>query len=246
MKNVTRKFAIATLAFGVSAAFVPAFANAANASPYQAIVPNNTAGKHGAEKEYEIWLAAHPDTNTSDQNSTAHISHEVVPNNISGPHRARKETDIYDAKQANLPQPDVNSPAIQAQFSQEGQTVLQQVHQARVALAKNDRVTAKKLLHNARATMANMYDEGASGNLVINGQLVMDQDLVVPQDSTGTRVAFNKIIMPFSETLGDLNLAYTQLINSQPQDANKTLGLVERNLSVQSALVTQAPTTAKS
>ncbi|OSQ39586.1 hypothetical protein [Thalassospira mesophila] len=249
MKNVTRKFAIATVAFGVSVACVPAFAttaNAASASPYQAIVPNNTAGKHGAAKEYEIWLAAHPDADTSSQVGPAHISHEVVPNNISGPHRARKETDIYDAEQAKLPQPDVNSPALQARFSQEGQAVLQQVHEARVSLAKNDRVTAKKLLHEARATLSNMYDEGARGNLVINGLLVMDQDFVAPQTGTGSNVAFNKVVMPFSQTLGDLNLAYTQLINSYPVDANQTLGLVERNLTVQSALVTQSPTTAKS
>jgi hypothetical protein len=233
MKNVTRKFAIATLAFGVSTAFVPAFANAADANSYQAIAPNNTAGKHGARKAYDIWLAAHPDADASWHNTPDQISHEVVPNNTAGPHGARKETDIFDAQQAKLPQPDVNSPAIQAKFSSEGQTVLQQVHEARVALNRNDHVTAKKLLHDARATMSNMYDEGAQGNLVINGQLVMDQDLATPQSGATSNVSYNKVVMPFSETLGDLNLAYTQLINSYPHQANQTLGLVERNLSVQ-------------
>lgn len=243
MKNLSRNIAIVALAFGVSGlAMSPAIANAAENGMYPAITPNNTAGAHGARKAHDMWLATHPET-SGDQNAAPQVSHEVLPNNDAGPHGARKAYDIREAQQAKLAQPNLNSPAMQADFSQKGETVLQEVHQARVALSAGDHVTAKKLMHNARATLSDMYNDGASGNIVITGPLVFDEDFSAGNQIKGD-AQINQVILPFESTLGNLNLAYTQLINNHSFQANQTLGLVEQDLGVQTAQISTTSTVA--
>ncbi|OKH88889.1 hypothetical protein [Thalassospira sp. TSL5-1] len=241
MKNLPRNIAIVALAFGVSGlAMSPAIANAAENGTYSAIVPNNHAGPNGASKEHDIWLATHPEDATQG-NAQQFDSQAIVPNNVTGSHNGRKEHDIWLAKQAKLSQPNPNSPVIQADFSQKGETVLQEVHQARVALSAGDHVTAKKLMHNARATLSDMYNNGASGNIVITGPLVFDEDFSAGNQVKGD-AQINQVILPFESTLGNLNLAYTQLINNQPFQANQTLGLVEQDLGVQTAQISTTST----
>ncbi|RCK52321.1 hypothetical protein TH25_07390 [Thalassospira profundimaris] len=158
----------------------------------------------------------------------------VVPNNTAGAHGGRKAYDIWQAKQTQMAQPNSDSPAMKTDFSQQGETVLQQIHQARVALSNGDRDSARQLLHDARATLSDMYNNGATGNIVISGPVVFDQDF-----SAGNQVSnaaqISRVILPFDETRGNLDLAYTQLTNNQPREANQTLGLVEQDLGVQTA-----------
>ncbi|AUG51857.1 YfdX family protein [Thalassospira marina] len=245
MKNLSRNIAIVTLAFGVSAlAMAPNIASAAENGTYPAIVPNNTSGPHGARKEYDIWLAQHPESPTN-QATVSEYNDSFVPNNASGPHRARKEHDIWLAQQAKFTQPDPNSAAMKADFSKKGETVLQQVHQARVALSAGDHDTAKQLLHNARATLSDMYDDGANGNIIITGPLVFDQDFAAGNQAKGN-AQLSQVVLPFGKTRGNLDLAYTQLINSHPLQANQTLGLVEQDLSVTTAQVTTGSMTSSS
>ncbi|OKH88888.1 hypothetical protein [Thalassospira sp. TSL5-1] len=158
----------------------------------------------------------------------------ITPNNTAGAHGARKAYDIWQAKQAQMAQPSPNSPAIKTDFSQQGEAVLQQIHQARVALSNGDHDAARTLLHDARATLSDMYNSGASGNIVISGPVVFDQDF-----SAGNQVSnsaqISQVILPFDETRGNLDLAFSELTNSQPFRANQTLGLVEQDLGIQTA-----------
>ena len=243
MKTLSRNIAIIALAFGASGlAMMPAIASAAENGTYQAITPDNTSGAHGARKAHDIWLATHPES-ASGQNASPQVNHEVLPNNHAGPNGARKAYDVRQVKEAEHAQPNPNSSAIKAAFSQEGETVLQQVHEARVALSAGDRVSAKKLMHNARATLSDMYNEGAHGNIVITGPLVFDEDFSAGNQLQGN-AQINQVILPFDKTRENLNLAYTQLINNQPFQANQTLGLVEQDLGIQTAQISTISTVA--
>ena len=164
-----------------------------------------------------------------------------VPNNSAGAHGARKTGDIRLAQQAKTAQPKPKSPAMKADFSQQGETVLQQVHQARVALSNGKYETALKLIHDARATLANMYNSGASGNIVISGPVIFNQD-VSADNQVNKAAQISQVILPFDETRGNIDLAYTQMINSRPFRANQTLRLVEKDLSVQTAQFTTSST----
>ncbi len=243
MKTLSRNIAIVALAFGVSGlAMAPAIANAAENVTYPTVVPNNHAGPDGAIKEHTIWMANHPKAAT-EKNAQKFDSQAVVPNNVTGSHSGRKEHDIWLAKQAKLSQTNPNSQAMQTDFSQKGATILQQVQEARVALSAGDHVTAKKLLHDARATLSNMYNSGAQGNIVITGPLVFDEDFSAGNQVQGN-AQIDQVILPFEKTRENLNLAYTQLINSHPFQANQTLGLFEQDLGVQTAQVSTTSTVA--
>ncbi|WP_417805326.1 YfdX family protein [Thalassospira lucentensis] len=165
---------------------------------------------------------------------------EFVPNNTNG-HSARKEYDIWKAHQT----PVKATPKDSQQFAAQGSIIMAKAHEARVALDRNDIVTAKKALNEARALASDIYNKGGAGNLIIAKQMTVNQDVLESQvkNSAGdpetvlqpviTDIGVTNVNMSFGTAKSLLNLAHQELINSNRNAAKHALANLEHGLSLQ-------------
>lgn len=121
--------------------------------------------------------------------------------------RARREHAEWVAQNQKAEHPDHMLAMANPATAQDTGRVLSNVHAAIAALENNNHDQAKQLLHDARQTMGNLFDNGVSGVIKTDSQSV-----------------------PFASTYENLNLAYNQLINSQDETALQTLKNIEADI----------------
>lgn len=158
--------------------------------------------------------------------------------------RARHEYENWVAAHPQYQRNNQNFVVTDASFAKQGATVMSQVRDAIDALSADNTVRAKQLLHDARMTMDDMYDRGASGLVQINNQLLVNSaSPATSKDGITTQASMSRVLMPFSQTKEFLNIAYTKLVNNDQSGALDVLKNAEANLQSQTvSLVKPAPT----